>query len=222
LLSTVNIDQEDTMSTPTPGTAGPGPRRDLLAFDRYDRWGLAALLGLISVGAVAAAVVGPLTGWIQGRALRVPFFSDIEVPALDGTGLSHGPGDYDVIIHDPTVLQRVLDLLPGLGWLVLVLACCWIVLKVMDDIGRGDPFQPGNVRRLRVLALLLVIGWPVLVSLQVMASLAVTADLGLDDLGPRAGFTFPFLPVLVGVVVALLAEAFKAGSRLRDDVDGLV
>jgi hypothetical protein len=30
------------------------------------------------------------------------------------------------------------------------------------------------------------------------------------------------VPVLAGPVVAMLAEAFKAGSRLRADVDGLV
>ena len=30
------------------------------------------------------------------------------------------------------------------------------------------------------------------------------------------------MPMLAGLVVAMLAEAFKAGSRLRDDVDGLV
>jgi len=28
--------------------------------------------------------------------------------------------------------------------------------------------------------------------------------------------------LIAGMVVALLAEAFKAGSRLRDDVEGLV
>lgn len=208
------------MSTPTDGAAAPTPRRDVLAFDRYDRWGLAALLGLVAVGAVATTVVRPLVGWAQEGDVSVPLISDIEVPALDGTGLRHGPGDYDVIIQDPTVGQRVLDLLPGLGWLVLVVVGCWIVLKVMGDIGRGDPFQPRNVRRMRALAVLLVIGWPVLAALQAMASFAITTDLGLGDLGQT--FTFPFLPMLVGLVVALLAEAFKAGSRLRDDVDGLV
>lgn len=208
------------MSTSTPGATGPGPKRDRLAFDRYDRGGLAALLGLISIGAVATTVAAPLAGWVQGRDLRVPYFSDIEVPALEGTGLGHGPGNYDLIIPDPTAIQRVLDLLPGLGWLVLVLAGCWIVLKVMGDIGRGDPFQPRNVRRLRGLAGLLVIGWPVLAGLEVLASFVITTGLDLGDLGQT--FTVPLLPMLVGLVVALLAEAFNAGSRLRDDVDGLV
>ena len=32
----------------------------------------------------------------------------------------------------------------------------------------------------------------------------------------------PWVALVAGMVVAMLAEAFKAGSRLRDDVDGLV
>ncbi|MEZ5094834.1 MAG: DUF2975 domain-containing protein [Nocardioides sp.] len=218
----MNIDiryKEDAMPAP-PSTARKG--RDWLTFDRYDRWGLAGLLGLISVGAVAAYVVAPLARWASGSGLRVPFFSEVDVPALEGTGLRHGLGDYHVVIPDPTAGQRLLDLLPGLGWLALALACCWLVLRVMGDIGRGDPFQPGNVRRLRLLAALLVLGWPVVASLEAMTAFAILAELDLEGVGPRAAFTFPLLPMLVGVVVALLAEAFKAGSRLRDDVDGLV
>jgi hypothetical protein len=210
------------MTTPTTGATTPRDKRDRLAFDRYDRWGLAALLALISVGAVMAYVVGPLVAWAQGGELRVPFFSKIEVPVLDGTGLGHGLGDYDVIIPDPTNQQRVLDLLPGLAWLLLIVAGCWIVLRVMGAIGRGDPFQPRNVSRLRALAVLLVIGWPVVASLQAVVAFAILADLDLEEVGPRAAFTLPVLPILVGLVVALLAQAFKVGSRLRDDVDGLV
>ncbi len=32
----------------------------------------------------------------------------------------------------------------------------------------------------------------------------------------------PWVAVVSGMVVAMLAEAFKAGSGLRDDVEGLV
>ncbi len=208
------------MSTQTSGTAARKPKRDLLTFDRHDRWGLAALLGLASLGAVATTVVTPLVGWLQGGDLRVPFSSDIAVPVLDGMGLQHGPGDYDLIIPDPTATQRILDLIPGLGWLALIVAGCWILLRVMGDIGRGDPFAPDNVRRLRVLAVLVAIGWPVLAGLRFIASFVITTGLGLGNIG--LAFTVPFVPLVVGVVVALLAEAFKAGSRLRDDVDGLV
>ncbi len=205
-----------------PTAAAATPRRDLLAFDRADRWGLAALLGLVSAGAFVGHVVVPLVGWASGGSLRVPFFSPVVVPALEGTGVGHGEADYDVVIAGPSVGMRLLDLLTGLVWLALVAAGCWLLLRVLTDIGRGDPFRPGNVRRLRAIAGLLVVGWPVAAGLQSVVAVALLADVDLGDLGPRATFTLPLVPMLVGLTVALLAEAFRAGSRLRDDVDGLV
>lgn len=205
---------------PTHDTARPA--RDRLAFDRYDRWGLGALLGLFSAGAVAATVVAPLVAWARGSDLRVPFFSRVEVPALDSSGLRPGQGTYDLIVADAAPHLRVLDLLPGLGWLALIMTGSWIVLRVMGDVGQGDPFQQHNVRRLRILAGLLVLGCPVVASLQPVVTMAMLADLDLGDLTARAAFELPAFAMLVGVVVALLAEAFKAGGRLRDDVDGLV
>ena len=37
-----------------------------------------------------------------------------------------------------------------------------------------------------------------------------------------ADVAFPWLMLAAGMVVALLAEAFKSGAALRDDVSGLV
>lgn len=210
------------MDDQTAGAPASRRERDVFAFDRADRWSLAVVLGLVSIVAAVTTVVGPLAGWAKGEALRVPFFSEVDVPALSGTGLGHGLGEYDLIIPDPTTAQRLLDLVPGLAWLALVVAACWLVLRVMGDVGRADPFQLRNVRRLRQLAALLAIGWPVLWIAQATIAFAILTDLDLGDVGPRAMVTFPLLPVLVGLVVALLAEAFKAGIRLREDVDGLV
>lgn len=210
------------MSTQRFGAAGRSPEFDLFAFDRYDRWALTAILGLTSVGAFAVNLARPLVGWAQGGDLRVPFVSDIAVSVLDGTELRHGPGSYDAIIPDPTATQRVLDLLPGLGWLALIVAGCWILLKVMDDVGKGDPFQPRNVRRLRVLAALIIAGWPLMAIFQDVAASLIIRSLDLGDPGLEPSFHLQFVPLFVGLVVALLAEAFKTGSRLRDDTDGLV
>ena len=144
----------------------------------------------------------------------MPFFSQVEVPGLAGTGLGHRDARYDLLVDDPTASQRLLDLLPGLGYLVIVVLAGYLVLRVMRDIGRGDPFRPHNVRRLRALAALLAFGWPVVVFAEVTCRFTLVSGLDLGDLGPRAAFDVPVLPLVVGITVALVAEAFKAGSRL--------
>lgn len=210
------------MNTSTPREAPQSARRDWLAFDRSDRVGLALLMVLVALGAAVTWLVRPLVEWAGGDALAVPFFSKVDVPGLAGTGLSHRDAHYDLLVQDPTTRQRLLDLLPGLGYLAIVLVAGYLLLRIMGDIGRGDPFQPHNVRRLRGLAALLALGWPIVFFAELTCRFTILTELDLGDLGPRAVFDLPVVPVVVGTAIALVAEAFKAGSRLRDDVDGLV
>lgn len=198
------------------------PRRDWLAWDRSDRLGFALLLALVTIASVVGWVVGPIAAWVSGDDLRVPFFSRVEVPQLAETGLGHTSADYSLLVPDPTVKQRVLDLLPGLGYLAIITVAAWLLLRIMQDIGGGDPFRPRNVRRLRALAALLAFGWPVVFFAELTCRFTIVTGLDLGDLSPRVGFTLPVLPFVAGMVAALLGEAFKAGSRLRDDVAGLV
>ena len=102
---------------------------------------------------------------------------------------------------------------------------CWLLVRVMRSIAVGDPFAPANVgapaggsQRLFGVR----VGAGVLLGDgRGTGALLGSVDLGgLDPAVPR--WTSPGVPLLAGMVVALLAEAFKGGSRLRDDVDGLV
>lgn len=205
----------------TESTSRP-PRRDWLSFDRYDRIGLSALVGLVALGASAFWLALPLAAWRTGDPLPVPFFSEVEVPELAGTGLGHGPANYDLIIDDPTSMQRLLGLLPGLAYLALVLLACYLVLRITGDIGHGDPFQPHNVRRLRIMAVIAYLGWPIVTLAESFCRMAILTGSDLGTLSPRVQMTLPVLPVLFGLTLALIAEAFKSGSQLRDDTDGLV
>lgn len=202
--------------------AGRAPRKDLLAFDRSDRWGLTALLGLVMIVALGAWVVGPLVGWAGGGTLPVELLSPVTVPELDVAGLSHGLATYDVAVVDPGAGQRLLAMVPGLLWLALVATACWVVLGLMRSIAGGEPFATANVRRLRVLAAVLVLGVPVGFFLDMAVRGALLAQLDLGGLSAGFSLDFPWLATVGGMVVALLAEAFRAGSRLREDVEGLV
>lgn len=201
-------------------------RRDWFAFDRTDRWGFGLLLALVVVVTAATRVVAPIIEWVRGEDLAVPFFSDVDIPALAAAGLGHSQASYSLLIPDASGRQRWLDLLPGVGYGVLVCAVVWLLFRLMVDIGRGEPFAPGNVRRLRLLAGVLLVGWTVLYFVEATCSLAILDQVDLQaagvEGGPRAVLSLPIAPFIAGMAVALVAEAFKAGSRLKDDVEGLV
>lgn len=196
--------------------------QDLLAFDRVDRIGLVLVLALAAVGSATAWVVVPALTWATGGDLRVPFFSEVTVPPLDAAGIRYDEADYLVHVADATTGQWLLHLVPGLGFTAVVLRCAALLVPVVRDLGRGDPFAPANVRRLRVVGLLLLVAWPVLTLAQSAAEAAVIGQLDLGGLGTRVSLTLPLGVMLAGLVAGLVAEAFAAGSRLRDDVDGLV
>ncbi len=217
-----------TSPTPTPsGRRGAtGERRDWFRFDRADQWSFGLLLALGVVATVVVRLVAPVVGWAQGDRLRVPFFSEVEVPGLTAAGIRHSEADYSLLLSDPSTRQRLLDLAPGVGYALLAAVIAWLLLRVMLTIGRGEPFDPANVRRLRALALVLMVGWTVVSFAEATCTFAILADVDLKaagvDGGPRAALAFPVMPFVVGLATAMVAEAFKAGARLQDDVEGLV
>lgn len=203
-------------------TARRRPGRDLLTFDRTDRWGLLGLLAVLSLAAAWAWVVGPLVAWAQGDAIPVEMTSPVSVPALEAVGITPGSGTYQVLVEDPTVGQRLLSLAPGVAWVIIVGLTCWLVWRLMRTIAAGDPFDPANVTRLRGIGGLLVLGTAVAFAVELVARGVLTSSIDTGDPVVGVFLSVPWLPMVTGMVAALLAEAFKAGSRLRDDLDGLV
>ena len=51
---------------------------------------------------------------------------------------------------------------------------------------------------------------------------ALASNLDLGGLDLMVSMTLPWLPMTIGLVAALIAEAFKVGAKLSDDVDGLI
>lgn len=203
------------MATPT------RPERDPMRFDRSDRWALTALLATWVLVTVYTGIVEPISRWVDGDAVPVEVLGPVEVPALDAAGVGYGDGLFPVSVPVEGAGLRLAELLPGVIATGLVLAGVWVALRLMRTIAAGDPFAPANVTRLRVLAGLLVIGTAVLFFADLSVRGALVGTLG--EAAPEgAQLSVPWQAILAGMVVALLAEAFKAGSRLRDDVEGLV
>ncbi|MGG5257835.1 DUF2975 domain-containing protein [Phycicoccus avicenniae] len=202
--------------------AAPRRRKDPLTFDRWDRWGLTALLGLAAVVTVLGGVVGPVRDWVAGAPVRVEAHAPVSVPRLDAAGVQHGLATFDIEVPAVGGGLRLLSLLPGVLVALLVVVGGWLVLRIMRTVAAGEPFAAVNVTRMRALAMVLVLGSAVVFFLELSVRGALLGSAELGGLEPGVVLDVPWLPMLSGLVLAMLAEAFRTGSRLRDDVEGLV
>ncbi|MGI8459110.1 MAG: DUF2975 domain-containing protein [Propionibacteriaceae bacterium] len=176
---------------------------------------------------VAASLVPALLAWARGTPLT--WASTVGEPDTAGAtvqGLRAATGRFDGsmtwTIPDPSTLQRLLALVPGLEVAVLVTAgsvCLWRLLTRMRS---GDPFGGPAVHYVRALAVL-VLGYGLVVKqTRVFVDFLITAPIKPE---PMALFTITpgaFVPIVLGVALLALAECFRQGARLRDEVDGLV
>jgi hypothetical protein len=132
--------------------------------------------------------------------------------------------DVTVVIPDPTTRQGVQRSLLDVGPAVLLIGGLWLMRQLLRSVMADDPFGPGNVRRLRRLGFLLVVGAPLVELVNYSLRLSLynsmpphpTLDLGV------AGYTIPGAALIGGLGAFIFAEIFAHGSRLRHDVEGMV
>jgi hypothetical protein len=132
------------------------------------------------------------------------------------------PDDVEVTarVRDATRTQHRLAAARDLAPTLVVLAVIWLLRALLRSVRDGNPFVEANVKRLRALALVLLIGVPVagITGSAFASELAATA--GLDSAGIQ--LAMPGNALLGGLALFVLAEVFAAGVRLRDDLEGTV
>jgi hypothetical protein len=103
------------------------------------------------------------------------------------------------------------------------LVAVWMLRGLIGTARAGDPFVAENVRRLRVIGLVLLL-YPPLSSLShmVLESVYIQRDAALARvLEPRA-FELNVLTLLAGLSVLVLAQVFARGVELRTDLEGTI
>jgi hypothetical protein len=197
-------------------------RRDRLAFDGADRRGLTGLLWATALVVLALDVIVPVLAGVAGEPIRTRVHADVTLEGLAAGVTVANPAEVLVVIAEPTLSQRVLVGLPGVLVAVAVLLVVRLLLGLLGDL-RDEPFTTRNVRRLRGVALVVGAG-AIGVSLVEAVCDFVLADPGALGEGTRRVFelSLPFAFLAVMLVIGAIAEAFRHGVQLRDDVDGLV
>jgi Protein of unknown function (DUF2975) len=133
-----------------------------------------------------------------------------------------GPAQVPVTVRidRPDTGQVLLDLGRGLVMLALFLAGLWLVRGLLLSVRQGDPFTMVNVRRLRAMGFLLVIGAPLALFISQSLEGALAASSTVGELGNAVEIPGP--GPFIGLGVFVLAEVFAHGVRLREDVEGTI
>lgn len=192
---------------------------------RWSRADSVLLEGLAMLAIVLAVALGvglPLVAAATGQ--------DVVVQALlgdDAVDVTDVPANQEiseltaaVTVAHPSPQQAWTAAVPQVLDGLLIGTGAWLILRLARTLRAGDPFTPANARRLTLLALVVGIGSTASQMLHIASTLAV---LDIAPGGPYvAGGVISFLPLLLMLALAALAEVFRRGARMAQDVEGLV
>jgi hypothetical protein len=171
-----------------------------------------------------------LFGFLQDSGtLSVPTTITVDDVQLPERFEIAGPLPITVDLVDPSMLQRVVATVPTLAWWALALAVLWLTRGVARSAARGEPFRASNVRRLRWLGALFLLGFPLATTIQgYFTDLLFSADVWTGGPLPPGEIAhgFPLVvsapAIMAAVCLFALAEVFAYGARLREDVDATI
>ena len=120
--------------------------------------------------------------------------------------------DADFSPADAASARRIIagGLLIGALYIAGVLVIVGRLRRIFSTLTAGDPFHPDNVRRLRVIALVLAL-------IEINDYLGVALDRFV--LGAKAHFDLNPTAWFAVLVIVVLSEVFREGARLRRDAE---
>lgn len=142
----------------------------------------------------------------------------VEVPGLRG-GATPGAA-VSVCTDSPTVRESLLAyLVDGLWPLVIAIAAASLY-RIVRDAGRTDPFTPATVRRLRRVAVFVLLGGGAATVAEAAASDALAASFVAGAF--HASDTPGVVVLVVGLALAAIAEVINRGVALRSELDTVI
>ncbi len=132
-----------------------------------------------------------------------------------------GPYRGTVSLLNPTTSERAAYLVAKAAPPILAVVVLVVLLRIVRAARVSDPFTLANVRRLRAVAVLVGAGGIVVGAGADMLE-AWMLDHSAARLWTAIEVGLPLNAVVVGVLIAVLAEVWAHGVRLREDVEGLV
>jgi hypothetical protein len=160
----------------------------------------------------------------QGGALPGTIRLDLPNARNAGTRLEAPLQTVTLRAWDSTVPEQLLSRADAtVLWLCVGLGA-WLLRRLLLSIADANPFQPGNARRIAGIAALVVVVGIASQLFPAMAGALVLDRIGLGPGSPVASLraAIDLSPILVALVLLALAEAFRRGSELARDAEGLI
>lgn len=175
-----------------------------------------ALAGVHGIGTggvdTAVTITAPLDAEKLGERLSEPLPPGVELAEEHSARIT---------LANPSFAEHLLFRTGPALAAALAIAVLFLLRAIVGSVDRGEPFIATNVRRLRVLAIALAVGG---IAVEIVGELTREALIERSQAADlwASSFTLGLWPLLAGLVVAVLAEVFRHGARLREDVEGLV
>ncbi len=132
-----------------------------------------------------------------------------------------GPVEVALSFLDPTTSQRTIWAVSQIVAPLLVAAGIWLVLQIVRSTRRGDPFTTLNEQRLWALAALVAVGGTVHQFIAGFTHMLLIQRSAAADMFALTA-TLSFLPIVFGLLIALLAAVWRIGVELREDVEATI
>ena len=210
------------MTTPDGGLAATSPSdRRSHGWRRWRQPALEGLLLIVAGGALLTGILGTLTT-MTDSPLPVPATLEGEPVVLAEDGGSRVEvSDVELTISDPSIGERLLAAAPIVLASLTIGAVATLLLEVVRSIREGDPFHRANARLLTAAALVALVGGTIASAVGWIVSATLTSS-APESFGLDTSAELSFLPLAVGIVLAAVADVFRRGTDLRDEVEGLV
>lgn len=163
-------------------------------------------------------------------ALAALFMADLRIPTgiRSGTrlvGVDPGSGfeadQATYTLQDPSVLDRLTNAADETLTAIVVIAVTRLLFLVVRSLREGDPFNRKNAERLRWSAIAAGVGGMCASSVGAWSQIKM-GDKVPDNLPTAVNWSLTFAPVFVGLLLLMIAEVFRRGAVMREELEGVV
>lgn len=189
-----------------------------------------ALEGVVGLALLLVGVFGVLLPILGVTGVLAPV--DSRAVALDGAARVPGAvaGDgvelrglrgAELVFADPGFAERILLVLPGVVGAVLVVVILERLMRMARTFRDGDVFEPRNWRRLTVVSVAVLLIALFVPLVRVLTTDALVSGTPVEP-SVRLEAELSGVWVLASLLLFAAAGAFRHGTRLREDTEGLV